>query len=55
MMELLRRKPWLWIVFAFLVLIAAWTVLITIAVNNQPEKIPLDVKGAGETAVEAAE
>ena len=48
-MKLLHRKPWLWIVLAFLVLIAAWTVLITIAVNNQPEKIPVKPAGAAES------
>lgn len=48
MRKLLYRKPWLWIVIAFLVLIAAWTVLITIAVNNQPEKIPLEPAAAGK-------
>ncbi|WP_166442783.1 hypothetical protein [Phragmitibacter flavus] len=37
----ISNKPWLWIVLAFLVLITVWTCFITIAVNNQPEKIPL--------------
>ena len=50
MMDLIRKKPWLWIVLAFVLLIAAWTVLISIAVNNQPEKIPV-----GEKAPPAAE
>ena len=44
MMNLMRKKPWLWIVLAFVVLIAAWSVLISIAVNNQPEKIPVEQK-----------
>lgn len=52
MMSYLKKNPWLWIVVAFVLLIAAWSVLITIAVKNQPEKIPLDVKDAPETAVE---
>jgi hypothetical protein len=55
MTNLLRRNPWLWIVFAFLLLIAAWSVLITIAVNHQPEKIPVGAKDAGEVAVEKTE
>ena len=50
MMNLLRRKPWLWIVLAFVMLIAAWTVLITIAVRDQPEKIPVGAKAAVEGA-----
>ncbi|MFC7339193.1 hypothetical protein ACFQY0_18510 [Haloferula chungangensis] len=33
------KRPWLIIVFAFLLLIAAWTALITIAVKHTPERI----------------
>jgi hypothetical protein len=55
MSSFLRRNPWLWIVLAFVLLIAAWAVLITIAVNNQPERIDLDGKGAEGTAVEKKE
>ena len=50
MMKIFQKRPWLWIVLAFILLIAAWAVLITIAVNNQPEKIEVDAKGAGESA-----
>ena len=49
-MSLLRKKPWLWIVLAFLILIAAWSVLISIAVKNQPEKIPVGGEAAAEKA-----
>lgn len=35
-------RPWLWVVFAFVVLISAWSVLFYIALNNQPEVIPLE-------------
>lgn len=36
-----RERPWIWVCVAFLVLFGAWTALFTIALNNQPEKIPL--------------
>jgi len=52
MSRLLRKRPWLWIVLAFVLLIAAWAVLITIAVNNQPERVEVEPKGAAGTAVE---
>lgn len=34
-------KLWLWVSFAFLILISAWGVLILIATSNQPEIPPL--------------
>jgi hypothetical protein len=37
----LASRPWLWVVFAFVVLISAWSVLFYIALNNQPEVVPL--------------
>jgi len=33
------RNLWLWVIIAFMVLIAAWTTLIVIAAKNQPELI----------------
>ena len=36
-----RKRPWIWIYVAFLVLFGAWTTLFTIAYKNQPEQIPL--------------
>ncbi|WP_395736735.1 hypothetical protein [Prosthecobacter sp.] len=35
------QRPWLWVVFAFVVLISAWSALFYIALNNQPEAVPL--------------
>jgi uncharacterized membrane protein YdbT with pleckstrin-like domain len=35
----LNRHPWLYVVLAFLVLIAAWGTLIVITMKNQPETI----------------
>jgi hypothetical protein len=34
-----RKRPWLFVVAAFVLLIIAWTVLITIAVKNRPEDV----------------
>ncbi len=33
------KKVWLFVILAFVLLIGAWTVLITLAVKNQPESI----------------
>ncbi len=37
----LARRPWLWIVAAFVVLFSAWTVFIIVALKHQPETVPL--------------
>lgn len=37
-----KKRPWLWVVVAFVVLIGAWTTLITIALKNQPEVIQVE-------------
>ncbi|MGI9241260.1 MAG: hypothetical protein ACR2RV_10690 [Verrucomicrobiales bacterium] len=55
MSNLLKKKPWLWIVLAFILLIAAWAVLITIAVNNQPESIEVEAKEEAGAAAEVAQ
>ncbi|MEM8954667.1 MAG: hypothetical protein AAGD22_10990 [Verrucomicrobiota bacterium] len=38
----MKSRPWLYIVLTFVILIAVWTVFITIAVKNQPQSVPLD-------------
>ena len=35
------RSLWLWVLLAFVILISAWTTLIIIASNNQPELIEI--------------
>lgn len=35
------RTLWMWVILAFVVLISAWTTLIFIAANNQPEVIEI--------------
>jgi len=40
-MNLLRKRPWLWIVFAFVILIASWTVLLKIAIDRRPANVEL--------------
>lgn len=36
------RSLWLWVVMAFVVLVAAWAGLIYIATTNQPELIEIE-------------
>jgi hypothetical protein len=33
------RNPWIYIVLAFVVLLAAWSTLITIAVKHSPQQV----------------
>jgi len=33
------RNPWIFVVLAFIVLIGAWSTLISIAVKNSPQQI----------------
>ncbi len=40
-MSFLRQRPWIWIVLAFLVLIAAWAVLLKIATEHRPASVEL--------------
>ncbi len=40
-MKLFRKRPWIWVIVAFLLLIGAWTTLILIALKNQPQNIEL--------------
>ena len=35
----LNRHPWIYVVLAFLLLISAWSALITLAVKNSPAQI----------------
>lgn len=37
----IASRPWLWVVLAFVMLLSAWSVLFYIALNNQPEIVPL--------------
>lgn len=47
MIDWIRRRPWIWVVVAFVLLITAWTVLIKIARENQPESVPVIGVGTG--------
>lgn len=37
----LGRRPWLFVVAAFVMLLSAWSALFYIALQNQPETVPL--------------
>lgn len=39
-------RPWLFVIFAFLLLIAAWSSLIWIASSHSPEVIPVETSRA---------
>lgn len=40
----MKIHPWIFVVLAFLLLIGAWSALITIAVKHAPEKIEVHVE-----------
>ena len=40
-MNFFKKRPWLIIVFAFIVLLSAWTMFFNVALKNQPESVPL--------------
>jgi len=42
MNEFLRKRPWIWIVIGFAVLIGSWVVFMKIAIQNRPEEVPLE-------------
>lgn len=43
-MNFLRKRPWLWIVFAFLLLFVGWGALLKIARENQPATVELQTR-----------
>lgn len=45
--SLLARRPWLLVLFAFILLLGAWSALITIAVKNAPQQIKLPTARSG--------
>ncbi len=38
---MLAKHPWIYVVLAFLLLIGAWTTLITVAVKHAPQQVEL--------------
>lgn len=42
------KKVWLFVILAFLLLIGAWSLLITLAVKNQPQKIEVNPEAPAE-------
>lgn len=42
MKKFFAKRPWIWVIIAFVILISAWSTFIRIALNNQPEQIPLE-------------
>ncbi|MCB1206252.1 MAG: hypothetical protein KDN18_18465 [Verrucomicrobiae bacterium] len=37
----MKKRPWLWIVIAFVILIASWVVLLRIASDYRPANVEL--------------
>jgi hypothetical protein len=47
-MNPIKKRPWLLIVVAFLILIAGWTAFINLAVKNQPATVPLESESSSQ-------
>ena len=43
-MNWLKKRPWIWIVLAFVVLITSWVWLLRLAIETQPESVPLQTR-----------
>ncbi len=39
-------RPWLFVIAAFMLLLAAWSSLIFIAVKHAPQSVPLETAGS---------
>ena len=53
MLTFLKKRPWLLVCLAFAVLFTAWGILFSIALDNQPEKIPLEHLQESESVAKA--
>jgi hypothetical protein len=42
MRKAIADRPWIWIIVAFIILIAALTEMVYIAVKNEPPSVPLE-------------
>lgn len=36
-----NSRPWIWIVIALVVMMAFWSVVVTIAIKNKPDSVPV--------------
>ena len=41
MMDFLKKRPWIWVIIAFVILITAWVFLLRISITHRPESIEL--------------
>lgn len=55
MLSFLKKRPWILVCIAFAILFTAWGILFSIALDNQPEKIPLEHLESNESADNAGE
>jgi hypothetical protein len=46
MRRFFHDRPWIWVIFAFIVLIIAWSLLLRVAIEKRPEAIPLPESAA---------
>lgn len=44
---MIAKHPWIYVVLAFLLLIGAWTTLITLAVKHAPQQVEVPTQVGG--------
>lgn len=41
MIKFLKERPWIWVIVAFIILIASWTILLKIAGERRPASVEI--------------
>lgn len=41
MIKFLRDRPWIWIIFAFVILITSWAILLKVAGEKKPASVEI--------------
>ncbi len=41
-MDFLKKRPWIWVIIAFVILITAWVFLLRLSITHRPESIEFD-------------
>mgnify|MGYP001797849874 CR=1 FL=1 len=41
MIQFFRQRPWIWIVFAFIILITGWVFLLRLAGEKRPDSVEI--------------
>lgn len=48
MIEFFKKRPWIWVIIAFIILMTGWAFLLRLSITHLPESIPLESVGEPE-------